>query len=413
MKSCSPATRVLAVFTLAGLAGFAAAKPPDLPADAQILAAPQLGHPEGLPPVPNRWLDAEPVFTPAPAPQPHRHRVFTPRLGEAVGSSVLHTLQPLLALASSEKASRRPERLPMPRQVEIVCPGRQAPAVATPPPLPPSVRDNLRRLTQASAGLRRAEQLARQGRCCEAAECLEQARLLCAGSPLEARIERAARNLAAAEQPDEAEGAAEQEADSCHWLTGVGQFGLCPLTQAVEACAPLMARVVAREPQPSCFDRQMQHPVSLHFTNAPLGVVLDALRASSGLPLVVAGEVPQATPVSIHVEQMPCHVALNLVVRPLGLEPVIDDPVVRLARAPAPRPTAVPARAATGPVDQLMHACYQAIADGRQDRAAALARLAHRFDPRRVEGDPVVYKLDLLGAAAGRAAPPRRLPPTD
>lgn len=234
MKSCSPATRVLAVFTLAGLAGLAAAKPPDLPADAPILAAPQLGHPEGLPPVPNRWLDAEPVFMPAPAPQPHQHRVFTPRLGEAVGSSVLHTLQPLLALASGEKASR-PELLPMPRQAEIVCPGRQAPSVATPPPLPPSVRDNLRRLTQASAGLRRAEQLAGQGRCCEAAECLEQARLLCIGSPLEARIERAARALAAAEQPDESEGAEEQEAGSCHWLNGVGQFGLCQLTQAAEA----------------------------------------------------------------------------------------------------------------------------------------------------------------------------------
>lgn len=411
MKSCSPATGVLAVFTLAGLAGFTPAKPPDLPADAPILAAPQLGHPEGMPPVPNRWLDAEPVFTPAPAPQPHR--VFSPRPGEAVSSSLLHTLQPLLALASSDKAGRRPERLPMPRQAEVVCPCRKTPTAATPTPLPASVRDNLQALTRASAGLRRAEHLARQGRCCEAAECLEQARLLCTGSPLEARIEQAARTLAARQQPADSEGAEEQEADDCRWLNGVCQFGLCQLTQAVEACAPLLTRVVACEPQPTCFERQMLHPVSLRFTNAPLGVVLDALRASSGLPLIVGKEVPQATPVSIHVEQLPCHVALSLVARSLEVELVIDDPVVRLKLARAPRPTAAAAPAATGQVDQLMHACYQAIADGKQDRAAALARLAHRFDPRRVEGDPVVYKLDLLGAAAGRAAPPRRLPPTD
>ncbi|MFO0929537.1 MAG: hypothetical protein U0736_21335 [Gemmataceae bacterium] len=49
-------------------------------------------------------------------------------------------------------------------------------------------------------------------------------------------------------------------------------------------------------------------------------------------------------------------------------------------------------------VDRLMRACYRAVDAGHHTRAAALARRAHRLDPVRVEGDPLVYKLDLLGS---------------
>ncbi|MFM7151525.1 MAG: hypothetical protein ACKO23_17000 [Gemmataceae bacterium] len=47
-----------------------------------------------------------------------------------------------------------------------------------------------------------------------------------------------------------------------------------------------------------------------------------------------------------------------------------------------------------------MKACYQAIEEGRVEKAADLARQAHGLDPARVEGDPVVYKCHLLRTCA-------------
>lgn len=55
-------------------------------------------------------------------------------------------------------------------------------------------------------------------------------------------------------------------------------------------------------------------------------------------------------------------------------------------------------------VERLMRACYRAIGEGDHRRAAALARRAHRLDPGRVEGDPLVYKLDLLSQPVSRRA---------
>ena len=47
-------------------------------------------------------------------------------------------------------------------------------------------------------------------------------------------------------------------------------------------------------------------------------------------------------------------------------------------------------------VDGLMKACYLAIGEGRNAKAADLARQAHALDPKRVEADPLVYKLHML-----------------
>ena len=47
-------------------------------------------------------------------------------------------------------------------------------------------------------------------------------------------------------------------------------------------------------------------------------------------------------------------------------------------------------------VDGLLKACYFAVREGRNAKAADLARQAHALDPKRVEGDPLVYKLHLL-----------------
>jgi hypothetical protein len=46
-------------------------------------------------------------------------------------------------------------------------------------------------------------------------------------------------------------------------------------------------------------------------------------------------------------------------------------------------------------VDGLMKACYFAVREGRNAKAADLARQAHALDPKRVEADPLVYKLHM------------------
>src|SRR5262249_27615883 len=48
-------------------------------------------------------------------------------------------------------------------------------------------------------------------------------------------------------------------------------------------------------------------------------------------------------------------------------------------------------------VNGLMKACYLAFSEGRYDKASDLARQAHAVDPARVEADPLVYKMHLLG----------------
>src|SRR5262249_30227752 len=65
-------------------------------------------------------------------------------------------------------------------------------------------------------------------------------------------------------------------------------------------------------------------------------------------------------------------------------------------------------------VEKLMKACYDAIDEGNHERAAHFARKAHRLDPQRVEGEPVVYKLDLLAEKAtvptSTDSPPKQAP---
>jgi len=46
-------------------------------------------------------------------------------------------------------------------------------------------------------------------------------------------------------------------------------------------------------------------------------------------------------------------------------------------------------------VNGLMKACYLAVEEGRYTKAIELARQAHALDPMRVEGDPIIYKMQL------------------
>ncbi|MFO0929538.1 MAG: hypothetical protein U0736_21340 [Gemmataceae bacterium] len=166
-------SRVLGLATLAlgCLVGRGAAKPPDLPADAPVVAAPQLAPTDG--PVPNRWLDPDPVFRPQPVPAAPAQARF---LGPIATASLLHTVHPFLALLPRERAAAtpRPERLPMPCAVPAECPYRAAaadrPALTSDgEPAVRSVSENLAALRQAGEALQRAEALARDGRVSDAA----------------------------------------------------------------------------------------------------------------------------------------------------------------------------------------------------------------------------------------------------
>jgi hypothetical protein len=167
--------------------------------------------------------------------------------------------------------------------------------------------------------------------------------------------------------------------------------------------------------------------MSVHFTNVPLGAVLDDLSRCQCVPVEVdlidlqEGAVSLIHPINLCADNVPFSMVLDQVVRQAHLACQVKDGVVRITSAPhhpqsvssdirlvqltekvaepapvCPRAEAMHLAAVRAEVDGLMKACHLALAEGRFEKAADLAREAHALDAERVEADPVVYKLHLL-----------------
>lgn len=199
-----------------------------------------------------------------------------------------------------------------------------------------------------------------------------------------------------------------------------------------EACERAAAATPACG-QPCCpVQRKMLTPVNARWTSVPLGAVLADLDHAHAVTVVVEPIVPLDQPVSLDVHGQPLGVVFDMLARPFGLQPVVRGDCVYLTQArcaggeeccegqgcpkgccecPAcPQCEKMHARAVKKQkkqaksskagideqVDGLMKACYLAFQEGRYGKATDLAREAHALDPRRVEGDPLVYKFGLL-----------------
>lgn len=194
------------------------------------------------------------------------------------------------------------------------------------------------------------------------------------------------------------------------------------------------------EAKAPCAD--LNKPVCVCYQQVPLCVVVDALRASTGVPIVIDhAAISQAGvcithPVSVHALHLPLQIALDLVVKPIQLTTKVEGGVVVIGVPPVTvqhgcKPVAPKTEEACEPsdceksacpkcdemhirikrkihhrlrkklgvkeqVDGLMKACYLAVETGRHAKAVDLARQAHALDADRVESDPLVYKLHLL-----------------
>jgi hypothetical protein len=166
--------------------------------------------------------------------------------------------------------------------------------------------------------------------------------------------------------------------------------------------------------------------VSAHFQQTPLGMVLGNLHGSIEVRIDIAGvdqaSASMATPVTVHVNGVPMQVLLEQLLRPLHLKAVMHGNVVTITRdgdsqcqvnsevqesscpkmcgsSVCPKCELLHAQHAgkCEMVNGLMKACYLAFGEGRYEKAVDLARQAHAVDPARVEADPLVYKMHLLG----------------
>jgi len=200
-------------------------------------------------------------------------------------------------------------------------------------------------------------------------------------------------------------------------------------------CGPQCPAVVngaACEPKTCCSMAACLH-------NVPLLSALEYVRSVTGCEVVIdvaglhqAGVSP-VEPVSLDVQGMPLYSALDLMLRPHGLRAVVSGGTIHVTCSPECRAAATGAAEKAGPnacgedvcpkcsamhaqatkaqedaarrmmVEGLLKACRLAVMDGRFARAAELAREAHALDAARVECEPMVIKLDLLGQH--RAAP--------
>ncbi len=177
--------------------------------------------------------------------------------------------------------------------------------------------------------------------------------------------------------------------------------------------------------------------VTADYAGAPLQIVLDNLRACRPIPIeydvaaLQAADVSLIQPITIKLEEVMVREALPMVLGQAKLAHALRDGIVIVttqevaACLPGACPMPVAPVAAVVPsapeqeapvcesacpkceemhrklavqtqVRGLMKACYQALADGRFEKAAALAREAHALDAKAVEADPLVYKLHVL-----------------
>jgi hypothetical protein len=469
------ASLVLAIlFGMPGLTARCAAKPPDLPANQRIVVYPDLAPlPAENPPI--IWPAGEGILvdlerSEVPAPVQPGSWVLTP--------SLFYTVHPFLALEPGQSGTGIQPAAP--GEPQSVCPWlqqqqalKQAPVVRE---TLPSVLDNLAKLEQAEQTLEKARQLLREGRLSEGLEYLKAVRALCPGSGFEQRVNEVIAELFASfygtPQPGDT-------LPSAYYLQHPPQYipqsppftlprelasqeillaqGCCDVCDRLEACVRDSLRwcqdvlrgqifstptLPTEDSAPLTEDEQVQASrterttlletrLSVHYTNVPLGVVLDDLCRCQVVPVRVdlaalqAAGVSLAQPVTLQADNIPFHLALDLLLRQAGLtchqqqvplvitcsgqksrgeeesepRPEVKQPVCPKAEELHARHCAALQVQARG----LMKACYLALAEGRHQKAADLARQAHALAPELVEADPIVYKLHLLpglGAAS-------------
>jgi hypothetical protein len=205
----------------------------------------------------------------------------------------------------------------------------------------------------------------------------------------------------------------------CRCCAVLHQVGMCWWSQFCEWCKKQNTSTS------SCgkVERLLQKPITAYFEEEQLSQALDILRRVSGLPIVLDQEALTAAgidsldwfPVTFHVQSVPLHAILDLMLRPHHLKAVVKGGIVSIepdlpsagktgekvsAEAPqakacesvCPKCEALHAQHCAA---RLMKACYQAVAEGQFEKAANLARQAHAIDPATVEGDPLIYKLHL------------------
>jgi hypothetical protein len=457
---------VLALLALVSLSQRSYAKPPDLPHIPVIIvqgpgyapASPQLPVPLGntrpenggccgpirlarpTPPVP-------PVPPPPPPPRPPAviHIIMAgptlqqashfalpevpmppaPGPREMMGEAVLFNIHPLMHFLPPDHFTPVGAEEPCEEEAKPACPrscgqpcDKHACAIAD-ACATRIVLDHLRAMRKADKSIRKAKKLMERGRYHEAAE-----RLAHLAEKMRALAEEQAR--AAEEAAAEAEDEARSEGCTTEPFGGrfraAQQFGLCRFTAAAEAIG-LLACSEARC-EAACFpgvEGKLCLPVCARFVGVPLADALSQLGGTFGVPIVIERDqmklngVDLSSPVSLHVDHMPLRVALDVMLRPLGLEPVVKGRAVHITCAARATPAKCDGEACEpcpeaqrmheahragvkAQVDGLFKACYLAVEAKRYAKAAELARQAHALDPARVEADPMVYKMHLLGA---------------
>jgi hypothetical protein len=362
-----------------------------------------------------------------------------------------------------------------------------------------SVLDNLAKLEQASQTLDKARQLLRKGRVQEGLECLQAVRTLCPGSGFDERVNEIMADLFAgafvAPESETAAGMtlpsgyylkhppqyfppsppfpvprelASQELedlpqacldfwesfeaclrDGLRWCQGVmqGEISSAPtIDPGDDAAGPPGGTALPSRPGAS---GEPSHPpteratllgsrLSVHYTNVPLGIVLEDLCASQVVPVRVdlgalqAAGVSLAHPVTLHADNIPFQLAVDLLLRQAGLTcrahegPLVitcspgqpgseeeSEPRSEVKQPVCPNAEALHARHEAGvrvQVEGLLKACYLALEDGRSEKAADLARQAHALAPELVEADPVLYKLHLVAGSSVGAGRSRHEP---
>jgi hypothetical protein len=376
-----------------------------------------------------------------------------PSLRGKLVASLLYTVHPLLGFLSEEAADSAPSRptaAPVPpAEPASSCPylrqQQQAPPAVTGAPVLRSALENLRCLEQGSEELEKARAHFQAGRMTEGLDCLERVRRLCPGSRLEREADQMLEQATGQRhsgQDDEYslvpvwdvqgvrdtwDGLWATAESAVRWCEDLWSGGSDPVIPASAPVAPSAGD--SEEQEQGCEAGRLgvllNTRTSVRFINVPLEAVLKDLRGCECVPMEVdlAALQDQGVslihPINLCVEGVPFRLVLDLVLRQAGLVCQIDEDVVRITTAQSetgatdhskqtadstpvcPRAQALHEQHCAGvreQVDGLMKACHLALADGRFEKAADLAREAHALDPERVEADPIVYKLHLLVA---------------
>jgi hypothetical protein len=196
----------------------------------------------------------------------------------------------------------------------------------------------------------------------------------------------------------------------------------------------------------------LQQSVSLSYQNESLSKVLAEITCHFGAPIVIdndalkeGGIVLDSIRVYFHGERVPLRLALEVLLKPYGLQAEVKGCVVSVTTQTANKGSEEASEDGDSPrmcggsacpkcerlhaervkklavdaqVSGLLKACYLAIGEGRFEKAADLAREAYALDPARVEGDPLIYKMHLLAEqgikkSEGKSSCPHKCKPED